>query len=147
MLYCKVIPLYVYIHAFLKIFSSIMVYQDIEYSSLSYTVGPCCLYPLCVIAYYMLYHLGHIALFSETLEFTQMVLNALWHCSISFVYSTLGFLTLSVSIYLDLLYFVFQNVILLQFVELFLYGVIISDILLEQLCKSYLCAYKEFSGL
>ena len=49
-LYSKVIQLYIYIY-FLNILFHYGLSQDIEYSSLCYTVGPCCLSILYIKAY------------------------------------------------------------------------------------------------
>ena len=49
MLYSKVIQLYIYIHILFHILFHYGLSQDIEYSSLCYTVGPCCLSILYII--------------------------------------------------------------------------------------------------
>ena len=41
--YSKVIQLYIYIYIYFQILFHYRLLQDIEYSSLCYTVGPCCL--------------------------------------------------------------------------------------------------------
>ena len=49
LLYSKVIQLHTYKHSFFFIFFSVMLLQDVEYSSLCYTVGTCCVSILRII--------------------------------------------------------------------------------------------------
>ena len=51
LLYSKVTQLYTYRHSFFNILFHCGLSQDIEYSSLCYTVGPCCLSILYIIVY------------------------------------------------------------------------------------------------
>ena len=48
-MYSKVIQLYIYIYIFFQILFHYRFLQDTEYSSLCYTVGPCCLSILWIV--------------------------------------------------------------------------------------------------
>ena len=55
LVYSKVIQLYIYVHSFWYIFHYDLS-QDIEYSSLCSTVGPCCLSTFSCIFYFILFY-------------------------------------------------------------------------------------------
>ena len=48
-MYSKVIQLYIYVYILFQILFHYRLLQDFEYSSLCYTVGPCCLSILCIV--------------------------------------------------------------------------------------------------
>ena len=77
--------IYIYIYFFSFIFFSTMILQDLEYSSLCYAIGPCCLFTLYIIVHMLIQNSQFIPPLSSPLSIYKFVLCVFKFVSVLYI--------------------------------------------------------------